>query len=257
MKYDGDIDPKCPRMKAVGATGKLTWYKDYNNVLRSHYVHVSTHMHTKLLMIQGLFWIKKKKIRAVWNFGENKIHSQCISVCLLDLVGASGNIFWTQWPAFLLQSFLKYLWCQTMFWQQTDITWSAARWSLQLRLSCSAVLAIKKIGIKKTDGRRWSWTNTLWLLSGHEGTIRRASALQSIVSLANGCFLISNYGIIGVVGERQQPYFLLKWPAMIQHPPGLENSEAANELPVNILTFHWQKGLVFQGPGAKHPDFKK
>lgn len=44
---------------------------------------------------------------------------------------------------------------------------------------------------------------------------------------------------------------------MIQHSPGVENNKAANELPVNILTFHWQKGLVFQGPGTKQPDFKK
>lgn len=44
---------------------------------------------------------------------------------------------------------------------------------------------------------------------------------------------------------------------MIQHPPGLENNKAANELPVNILTFHWQKGLVFQEPDAKQPHLNK
>lgn len=115
-----------------------------------------------------------------------------------------------------------------------------------------------KIALKtKTDGWGWCWTEILWLLSAPEGTIRRGSALQSIASLTNGCFLISYYGIIGVVGERQQPYFLLKWPALIQnYPPGLENNKAANEFLVNILTFHWQRGLVFQRPGAKQPDLQ-
>lgn len=98
----------------------------------------------------------------------------------------------------------------------------------------------QKIGLKKKDRRvRTELDGYIvtppWFLLG---TIRRASALQSTASLANGCFLRSYYGIIGVVGERQQPYFLLKWPAMIQHPPGLGNNKAANELPVNILTFH-------------------